>query len=796
MDQRTPINKSLIQHEYILPEDVSMIAICDLDEATRLRLVAFDKDIALSRRHVRATTQVIDQELSHLLNQFRHPCSIVQAIARHCKNDPQQAESVLEEVLPIFADMIQRSILVEKSQHDEEQSNGNLMPGENFNGYQILRCLQSFADGSVFMATDEGGSYCSLKVSSKNCLSSIRHRFNNEIRILKHLNLDGVVQLLAHGESDDRLWMTTRWIEGVSAARRAAELRELRDWHGLKELAQCIAASYSALHRQGIAHGDVHPDNVIVGGDGAITLLDFGLSRRLDESGRFERGGIAFYSDPEYARCQLERIAPPPVNAANEQFSVAALLYQLVTGQHYTDFDLEHEAMYTAIANPRPEHLRLPGKLRWPAIEVIIHKALSKHEIDRHTDCTELASALMSCELPDEPRATTAHTQTFELRTFVDERIETVQVNATEAFSKFTHGPTCSLNGGAAGIAHALHRLACQRESADLLHSSEQWIQVARLHQSDTNAFHDEEFNKEFEAVGACSVHHGSAGIAFTQALISVSVSDVVTADRAIAEFKSAITQPTTAWDATLGRLSCVLACIELESTLREIPTNCSVLRQTACDLLDSVWQESLEHEDVVSSAHWGNLGFAHGWGGLLYTTLLMHVKGFSSMPTQFMDRVNQFRNTLVPVARGHAFEWLNESGHPGGMMAGWCNGSAGAVPLFALLHEYESNGDWLEVAQSLAWHCWETDGGPVDLCCGSAGRILALLRVYQLTEDSDWLKRATYLARRAIARAPALDHREREPYSLFKGQLGLALAVEGVLDPDKACMPMMGIST
>jgi len=98
MDQQTPIDESLIQHEFILPEDVSMIAICDLDEATRLRLAAFDEDTALSRRHVRATTQVIDQELSRLLNQFRHPCSIVQAIARQCKDDPQQAESILEEV--------------------------------------------------------------------------------------------------------------------------------------------------------------------------------------------------------------------------------------------------------------------------------------------------------------------------------------------------------------------------------------------------------------------------------------------------------------------------------------------------------------------------------------------------------------------------------------------------------------------------------------------------------------------------------------------------------------------------
>ena len=267
------------------------------------------------------------------------------------------------------------------------------------------------------------------------------------------------------------------------------------------------------------------------------------------------------------------------------------------------------------------------------------------------------------------------------------------------------------------------------------------------------------------------------------------------TADHAIAEFQSAITRPTTAWDATLGRLSCVLACIELESTLRHLPIDCGVLRQTACDLLDNVWQESLEHGDIVTSAHWGNLGFAHGWGGLLYTTLQMHVQGFILLPERFMDRVHQFRNALVPVARGQAFEWLNESGHPGGMMAGWCNGSAGAVQLFTLLHEHDPSGDWLDVAQSLAWHCWETDGGPVDLCCGSAGRILALLRVHQLTKDSDWLTRATYLARRAVVQAPALDHREREPYSLFKGQLGLALAVEGVLDPDKACMPMMGVS-
>jgi len=79
-----------------------------------------------------------------------------------------------------------------------------------------------------------------------------------------------VAQLLSHGETDTRLWMTTRWIEGVSAARRAAELRKLHDWSGLRELARAIASSYSSMHLQDVAHGDVHPDNVMVNGDGAL----------------------------------------------------------------------------------------------------------------------------------------------------------------------------------------------------------------------------------------------------------------------------------------------------------------------------------------------------------------------------------------------------------------------------------------------------------------------------------------------------------------------------------------------
>ena len=62
------------------------------------------------------------------------------------------------------------------------------------------------------------------------------------------------------------------------------------------------------------------------------------------------RGGLASIFEPEFARATLES-PPPPASFVGEQYSLAEMLYLLLTGSHTQDFKLERIETLTQIAN-------------------------------------------------------------------------------------------------------------------------------------------------------------------------------------------------------------------------------------------------------------------------------------------------------------------------------------------------------------------------------------------------------------------------------------------------------------
>jgi serine/threonine-protein kinase len=122
--------------------------------------------------------------------------------------------------------------------------------------------------------------------------------------------------------------------------------------------------------------------------------------------------------------------------------------------------------------------------------------------------------------------------------------------------------------------------------------------------------------------------------------------------------------------------------------------------------------------------------------------------------------------------------------------VAGWCNGPAGFVPLFALAAA-QGIGEGLDrVADRAAWSSWEAPSEVFDLCCGLVGRAYGLLGYYRMSGDPAWLHRAEELGRRAITRFRSARAGLPRPLSLFKGEAGVALLAADLQSPDRARFP------
>ena len=783
---------SLLRGPLVLPQDISIVSLKELPEDLRSQLGGEEDDFTISRPRSRQTSKLISAATAVLLENFRKPLTIVQAVALYSLGHKLNPEETLMEVLPVLRKMIGIGFLLPENAEDLEDIRPTLKTTSHFAGYHLLQCVQVLDDSELYLARNPAGAFAALKLARKGRERVLQPRLEREIMVLQ--KLDGRVnpELIESGEVEGRPYLALTWCPGTDAVAAGSELRSAGDLAGLLHLLVNIAKAYAALHQQGVLHCDVHPGNVLVARDGGVTLIDFGLANFIEEDvPAFPRGGVAFFYEPELAQAFLNRHSPPRARPLGEQYSIAALLYLLVTGHHYFDFNLENKAMLGQIIAESPISFQERGLEPWPELENILARAMAKQAEQRYPDMAAVADALSSLAAP--PAKTLAfHDDACEK--LVQWMLDSLQTDGKWFREGLETGPFCSVNMGMAGIAYALHRMAAAREDPQLLARAELWIAKTLRHQDNPEAFMNADLEVTPETIGRISPYHTASGPMLVWALLAHAVGNLAELEMAQMGFVAAIDQPNSNRDLTLGTLGVVLGCVLLleRSPLTNWPLT-EVLLTTGQERLDQVWAEVGSFASLETANDWANLGIAHGWAGLLYTTLRWHVVTGAPIPEGTPRRLAELYNCARPTGRGLSWPWRAEGGGGDSSMPGWCNGAAGIVHLGCLAHRVLGDESYLALAEGGAWQAWETGAGVVDLCCGLAGRAYALLGFYQHSGEPAWLRRAQTLAQRAARLSPSQYGREHPRHSLYKGELGLTVLLTEIERPETASMPMFG---
>jgi formylglycine-generating enzyme required for sulfatase activity len=175
-----------------------------------------------------------------------------------------------------------------------------------------------------------------LTVSNSNADAYQRwlQRFEREGRILARLNHPGIVKVHSLFKERDTAYLVMELLAGQTLGDELEAQPDKRlSLDRLETVMMAIVSALEMVHREGVYHLDLKPDNVMVTQDGRIVLVDFGAARqdlsRHDSSSPAKKSTAAFTL--EYAPPEL--IGGQPVSAASDLFELGMMLHEMLTGQ-------------------------------------------------------------------------------------------------------------------------------------------------------------------------------------------------------------------------------------------------------------------------------------------------------------------------------------------------------------------------------------------------------------------------------------------------------------------------------
>lgn len=786
-----------IAGRFILPPDVVVVPVADLPEEVQSQIAFEPGDIAVTRPRSRAPSSIVNAKTADLLEHFRAPHTIVDAVIAVSAADGADPRQTLDEAFPILQTFITQGLLVPADSELMKPIAELLAAGDLVGGYEIVEPVHVVVDTEVYHARAADGSPVALKLA-RPPVSHMQTLFEREIAVLRHLDGRANPRLLAAGQHRDSPYVALSWCPGVDASKAAADARRLAEEDGgaaILDLATGLLGAYAHLHAQGVLHGDVHPRNVLVDGRGRVTLIDFGLASLQGSPGSDSgpRRGLDFFMEPEWAAAQLNGLPPPPPGPAGEQYSVAAVLYLLLTGEPCHAFPLEEQRMLQTLVEQPPLAFSAHDAVSMPAVERCLRRALDKAPDQRFASLAEfldafraaVASDRSSSASPPAGRRAPRPTQVL-----LDEVIARLSVPG-ELFEGGLTAPTASCMNGAAGFAYALLRVAGIRSSASLLALADLWAMRAAADVAEPTGLWNAELDIVPETVGRGSMYHTESGVHAVRALVGHACGDGSSQREAVTAFLSAAHPVTAQLDVAFGRAGILIGCATLVEALRAGPAipEETELRALGDDLEEGILEELQEESPAAANDRIRSLGVAHGWGGLLYAVLRWREASGTAPPPELRTPLEDLAVQGRPAGRG--LRWPIEAGRPAAenpLPASWCNGAAGLIHLWTVAGRSFGENAFTDLATSAAWTAYEWPAETGDLCCGLAGRAYALVVLAQHTGEASWLPRARELAERA---ATSIRSSALRRDSLYRGEVGVALLAADLEDPDNACMPL-----
>src|SRR3984957_13104285 len=277
-----------------------------------------------------------------------------------------------------------------------------LTSGAKLGPYEIQSSLGAGGMGEVYRAKDTRlDRTVAIKVLPSHLSSNtdLKQRFEREAKAISSLNHPNICTLHDIGHQDGIDYLVMECVEGETLAKRL-EKGPLPVDQVLKVGAQ-IADALDNAHRSGIVHRDVKPNNIVLTPTGA-KLLDFGLAKPTSalvdmatmtatnvQTPATERGpivGTFQYMSPE-------QVEGRELDGRSDIFSLGAVLYEMVTGQHAFE-GKSRLSVASAILEKEPAPITTIKPLAPASLDHTIRTCVAKDPNDRWQTARDLSHEL------------------------------------------------------------------------------------------------------------------------------------------------------------------------------------------------------------------------------------------------------------------------------------------------------------------------------------------------------------------------------------------------------------------
>lgn len=330
---------------------------------------------------------VVDEDaLKRLLGRRASPDADAQAIV-----DQATMEGATDNATAIVIDVIRLGPLDSEAIGIEAEGLPVLPPpnaGDNVDGFRLERLLSDGKYTRVFLARDgTDPTPVVLKFPKPALLSEqgARLAFLRESFIGRRIDSPFVGKTLTLDPGrQSRLYIAQPFYDGRTLHARLANDGPFDIQPGVTEAIR-LSRAVAALHRQGIAHRDIKPDNVILEKNGGLKLIDLGVARlpRVEEFTESEAPGTAGYMAPEL-------FDGNPGDALTDQYALGVTLYRLFAKDYPRgQVELPQRPKFE---KPIPPTQLRPDMPAW--LEAAILRAIAVDPDDRFADVEELIHVL------------------------------------------------------------------------------------------------------------------------------------------------------------------------------------------------------------------------------------------------------------------------------------------------------------------------------------------------------------------------------------------------------------------